>query len=199
MPPIIAEETFALAAERLQANKDHAPRRTATPSVVQGLVSCLKCGYGLYRTSTRSTARRIYYYRCLGSDGWRHLTGPKCDSKPVRQDLIDEVVWREVANLLEDPHLIQEELDRRLAAARNVGPTKRREDALQRELERAQGSIERLLTAYQEELLSLDDLRRRMRGRCKREQAVHAELNAIDSQMAASPTSLYSCAKQPKR
>jgi hypothetical protein len=30
----------ALAQERLQANKIHAPRRTVTPSVVQGLVSC---------------------------------------------------------------------------------------------------------------------------------------------------------------
>src|SRR5438876_9971007 len=40
VPAIITEETFALAAERLQANKDHAPRRSITPSVVQGLVSC---------------------------------------------------------------------------------------------------------------------------------------------------------------
>src|SRR6516164_1151856 len=40
VPPIVTEETFALAAERLQGNKDHAPRRTITPSVVQGLVSC---------------------------------------------------------------------------------------------------------------------------------------------------------------
>src|SRR6516225_9037653 len=55
--PIIREETFALAAERLQSNKDHAPRRTITPSVVQGLVSCRKCGYGLYRTATRTSAR----------------------------------------------------------------------------------------------------------------------------------------------
>jgi len=69
VPPIIGEETFALTAERLQSNKKHAPRRTITPSVVQGLVSCAKCGYGLYRTSTRSTARTIHYYRCLGSDG----------------------------------------------------------------------------------------------------------------------------------
>jgi len=108
---------------------------------------------------------------------------------------------------LEDPHLIQEELDRRLAAARNVGPTKRREDALQRELERAQGSIERLLTAYQEELLSLDDLRRRMPELRKREKAIRDELSAIDLPIALhtcvwrthSPTSSYGCAKQPKR
>src|SRR5437868_3870605 len=58
VPAIITEGTFALAAERLQANKDHAPRRTITPSVVQGLVSCRKCGYGLYRTATRTSARK---------------------------------------------------------------------------------------------------------------------------------------------
>ena len=44
VPPIVSEQTFALAQERLQANKIHAPRRTVTPSVVQGLVSCTKCG-----------------------------------------------------------------------------------------------------------------------------------------------------------
>ena len=40
VPPIVSEETFALAQERLEANKTYAPRRTITPSVVQGLVSC---------------------------------------------------------------------------------------------------------------------------------------------------------------
>src|SRR6202008_409537 len=162
VPPIITEETFALAAERLQANKDHAPRRTITPSVVQGLVSCRKCGYGLYRTSTRTSARMIYYYRCLGSDASRHLGGPVCDSKPVRQDLLDELVWREVVKLLESPQLIQEELERRLAPAPNARPAKRCEDIVQRELPRVQKSADCLMTAYQEDLLSLDDLRRRM-------------------------------------
>jgi site-specific DNA recombinase len=38
VPPIIDEPTFALAQERLEANKTHAPRRTVVPSVVQGLV-----------------------------------------------------------------------------------------------------------------------------------------------------------------
>jgi site-specific DNA recombinase len=184
VPPIVPEETFALAAERLQANKDRAPRRTITPSVVQSLVSCRKCSYGLYRTSTRTSARTIYYYRCLGSDAWRHLGGRVCDSKPIRQDLLDEVVWREILKLLESPHLIQEELERRLAAARNAGPVKQREENLQREFARVRKSMERLMTAYQEDLMSLDDLRRRMPALRKREQAISAELNAIESQLA---------------
>ncbi|TJW36484.1 MAG: recombinase family protein, partial [Mesorhizobium sp.] len=102
VPAIVTEETFALAAERLTDNKRFAPRRTIEPSIVQGLVSCRKCGYALSRTSTRTSARKIHYYRCLGADSWRHLGGSVCDSRPIRQDLLDEVVWREVMRLIED-------------------------------------------------------------------------------------------------
>lgn len=182
VPPIICEETFALAEERLESNKKHAPRRTVAPSVVQGLASCAKCGYGLYRTSTRSSARTIHYYRCLGSDAWRRLGGPVCDNRPVRQDLLDEVVWKEMVRLLEDPSLIQAELDRRLQAARRADPAKRREEMLRRDLARCRKSIERLLTAYQEGLLSLDELRNRMPDLRGREQANQAELQAIEDQ-----------------
>ncbi|WP_408601718.1 recombinase zinc beta ribbon domain-containing protein [Paraburkholderia heleia] len=60
-----------MAQERLERNRKHASRRTREPSILQGLVHCRQCGYALYRTSTRSGARKIYYYRCLGSDAWR--------------------------------------------------------------------------------------------------------------------------------
>jgi site-specific DNA recombinase len=182
VPAIISDETFALAAERLEANKRHAPRRTVEPSVVQGLVSCRKCGYAMYRTSTRSSARKIYYYRCLGSDAWRHLNHAVCDTKPVRLDRLDAVVWDEVIKLLEDPSLLQGEIDRRLETARQASPTKRREETLQRELVRLRKGIERLLTAYQEDLLSLDELRGRMPELRQREQATQAELASLASQ-----------------
>ena len=182
VPPIVGEATFALAQERLQANKIHAPRRTVTPSVVQGLVSCTKCGYALYRTSTRSSARKIYYYRCLGSDAYRHLSGPVCNNRPVRQDLLDDVVWTEILRLLEDPRLIQTELERRLSAAREADPTKRHGEALRRDLVRIRKGIDRLLTAYQEGLLPIEELRERMPELRRREKASNAELQAIIDQ-----------------
>jgi site-specific DNA recombinase len=184
VPAIVSEETFALAAERLADNKRFAPRRTIEPSIVQGLVSCHKCGYALSRTSTRSSARKIHYYRCLGSDAWRHLRGPVCDSRPIRQDLLDQIVWQEVIRLIEDPTLVQAELDRRLDAARAAEPTRRRQDALERELARVSKSMERLITAYQEDLLSLDELRRRMPELRAREQSMRSELQAILDQAA---------------
>jgi len=118
VPAIVSEESFARAQELLHENKVRSRRRTITPSIVQGLVSCQKCGYAFSRTSTCTSARKIHYYKCIGSDSWRKLGGPVCDNaRLVRQELIDHIVWTEVTRLLEDPTLIQQELDRRLLAA----------------------------------------------------------------------------------
>jgi site-specific DNA recombinase len=183
VPALVTEETFARAQELLYQNKIRSRRRTIAPSVVQGLVGCAKCGYAFSRTSTQTSARKIHYYKCIGSDSWRKLGGPVCDnSQFIRQELLDQTIWAEVVRLLQDPVLIQQELDRRLAAARTSDPTRKREQSLQRELSHVGKAIERLLTAYQEELLSLDQLRERMPMLRQREQALRAELQAIADQ-----------------
>jgi site-specific DNA recombinase len=183
VPALVTEESFARAQELLYQNKIRSRRRTIAPSVVQGLVGCAQCGYALSRTSTQTSARKIHYYKCIGSDSWRKLGGPVCDNHQfIRQELLDQVVWAEVVRLLEDPGLIQQELDRRMAAARTSDPTRKREQSLQRELTHVDKGIERLLTAYQEELLSLEQLRERMPMLRQREQTIRAELQAIADQ-----------------
>jgi site-specific DNA recombinase len=183
VPALVSEESFARAQELLHENKIRSRRRTITPSIVQGLVSCQKCGYAFSRTSTYTSARKIHYYKCIGSDSWRKLGGPVCDNgRFVRQDLLDQIVWAEVIRLLEDPSLIQQEIDRRLRAARSSDPTKKREQSVQRELIRIGNNIERLLTAYQEDLLSLEQLRERMPSLRQRQQSLRDELQAIADQ-----------------
>ena len=184
VPALVSEETFALAQEKLIYNKLHGPRRTIEPSILQGLVHCRQCSYALYRSSARTSVRKIYYYRCSGSDAYRHGGKAICDQKPIRQDLLDQLVWDEILRLLEDPTLIQNELNRRLEAARESSPTQRRLETLNRDLIRVRKSMELLLTAYQEELLSLDELRVRMPPLRQREQAMQAELQAINHQTA---------------
>src|SRR5437016_1937626 len=184
VPALVTEESFARAQELLQENKIRSRRRTIAPSIVQGLVSCQKCGYAFSRTSTQTSARKIHYYKCIGSDSWRKLGGPVCDNgRFVRQDLLDQIVWAEVIRLLEDPTLIQQELDRRLTAARSSDPTKKHEQNLQRELIHVGKGIERLVSAYQEGLLSIEQLRDRMPGLRQREQMLRTELRAIAEQV----------------
>jgi site-specific DNA recombinase len=183
VPSLVSEDSFARAQELLHENKIRSRRRTITPSIVQGLVSCQKCGYAFSRTSTYTSARKIHYYKCIGSDSWRKLGGPVCDNgRFVRQDLLDQIVWNEVIRLLEDPSLVQKELDRRLLAARSADPTKKRDQSVQRELIRIGNNIERILTAYQEDLLSLEQLRERMPSLRQRQQSLRDELQAIADQ-----------------
>ena len=47
VPAIVADDTFMRVQERLEQNKAFVPRRTIEPSIVQGLVSCRKCGYAM--------------------------------------------------------------------------------------------------------------------------------------------------------
>lgn len=181
VPALVSEETFALAQEQLEQNKRHSPRRTIEPTLLQGMLVCERCGYGLYRTSTQTSARRLYYYRCLGSDAYRHLKGAVCDNPPVRQDQLDAVVWNEVVRLLEDPGVIQQELNRRLEAAKNADPLKQRQEQLRRDDARLAKGMDRLLMAYQEGLASLEQLRSRMPELRQQHQAVQAELQSLET------------------
>lgn len=181
VPALVSEETFALAQEQLEQNKQHSPRRTIEPTLLQGMLVCQCCGYGLYRTSTQTSARRLYYYRCIGSDAYRHLKGAVCSNPPVRQDQLDAVVWEELMRLLEDPSIIQDELTRRLQAAKNADPLKQRQDQLHRDQARLAKGMDRLLIAYQEGLASLDQLRSRMPELRKQDQAIQAELQSLET------------------
>ncbi len=181
VPALVSEETFALAQEQLEQNKRYSPRRTIEPTLLQGMLVCERCGYGLYRTSTQTSARRLYYYRCIGSDAYRHLKGAVCDNPPIRQDHLDEVVWTEVIRLLEDHSIIQDELNQRLQAAKNADPLKQRQDQLHRDHVRLTKGMDRLLIAYQEGLASLEQLRCRMPDLRKQDHAIQAELQSLET------------------
>jgi site-specific DNA recombinase len=181
--PLISEETFALAQERLQRNARFAKRNTREPGPLQGLVVCRECGYGCYRTSTRTTKRKIVYYRCTGQDNWRHPGGRVCHSRPIRADELEPLVWGEVRGLLENPTLVRTEIDRRLEALRTEHPAARRRETIERDLTRAEQAITRLIEAYQEQLISLDELRARTPALRKRQSTLNAQLDALAAEL----------------
>jgi site-specific DNA recombinase len=190
VPPIVSDETFELAQARLSQNAHFAKRNTKKPTLLQGILVCRECGYGCYRSTTRTTNKRIYYYRCIGSDNYRHIGGRVCQSRPIRADELDGLVWDEVRRLLEDPALVHAEIDRRLRALRAEHPASRRREALERDLTRADSAIARLIEAYQEQLLSIDELRTRMPALRKRQTAIRAQLDTLESELHDAETYL---------
>ncbi len=183
VPALVGEEQFALAQDRLQHNAHFAKRNTKKPTLLQGILVCRECGYACYRTSTRTSKRRIYYYRCIGSDNYRHIGGRVCQSRPIRADELDALVWAEVTRLLAQPELVKAEIDRRLQAVRSEHPAARRREGLDRELARVRAGKERLIEAYQEQLVSLEELRARMPALRKRETTLTTQLEALEAEL----------------
>jgi site-specific DNA recombinase len=190
VPAIVSEETFQLAARRLADNQRFAARNTKVPSLLQGLAACQACGYAYYRTSTRTATRRLYYYRCLGSDDYRYPGGRRCANLPVRADYLDQVIWDHVTALLADPALIRAELDRRLGELQAANPTTATKARLQREQTRTATAISRLVEAYQEQLLSLAELRERMPALRAKQHTLGAQLDALEAELVDQETYL---------
>jgi len=179
--PIIKEDVFSQAQERLQRNKHFAARHTKEPTLLQGLLVCRRCGYAYYRTSTRTSSRKLYYYRCLGSDAYRHWQGPLCTNRPVRQDYLDGLVWQHVMKVLENPELIHVEIDRRIRDIQDSNPTRLRKEALEKERIRLQKNIDRLMDAYQEGILSLEELRQRLPVLRKKASVTQSDIQKLEA------------------
>ena len=179
VPGLVEPATFALAQERLAQNKRFATRHAKTPTLLQGLLVCGQCGYAIYRTTQPTSKQNLGYYRCGGSEGHRHPGGPVCSCRPIRQDYLDELVWREIVELLASPEWIRAEIQRRLQAEMTSDPAQQRKEKISLELRSIQHSIDKLLDAYQDNLMSLADLRERVPALRKRHAALEKELASV--------------------
>lgn len=184
VPALVTEDTFTRVAARLADNKRFASRNSKDPSLLQGMAACAGCGYGYYRTSTRTTNKKIYYYRCLGSDDYRYENGRVCTNKPVRADYLDTVVWDHITALLADPQLVHAEIDKRLEASRTTNPAAQQRQRLETALAKASSSIARMIEAFGEQLITLDELRARMPDLRARETNLRNQIEALDTQLA---------------
>lgn len=177
VPALVSEETFGLAQERLRLNQELSPRRTKVPSVLQGLLVCGQCGYALCRMKSR-----IYrYYRCLGSDRQRP-GGRICSARPVRVDQLDQLVWEQIWQLLNQPELLRAEIERRLQEFRQSSPVEQRKEKICQELTRIHQQNDKLLDAYQEGLMDLSELRGRLPELRKRQLTLEKELQSAKLQ-----------------
>jgi hypothetical protein len=85
--------------------------------------------------------------------------------------------------------LIQSEIDRRRELAQTTDPLRNRQEELRRDQARSENHVERLVTAYQEGLVTLAQLRQRMPDLQKHAQTAASELQSLD--MAAVDETRY--------
>lgn len=185
VPAIISPDSFELAQERLKTNKLLSQRNTKEITLLQGMLVCSECGYSLYRSSTGTSKQKLYYYRCSGSDNHRFPNGRKCNCRSVRQDYLDKIVWQKVLELLQDPTLIQKEVDKRIQESKKSSPVINEKAAILKQKSKLSQAMDNLLDAFQEGLIPLDQLRRRMPELLKKVNSTNRDLENLQAKESA--------------
>src|SRR5258708_7086319 len=165
-------------------NKRFASRNAKVSSLLQGLAVCRACGYGYYRTSARGTRKDIYYYRCARRDAGRRDRRPACPPRPARAGYPATAAWDPLTGPLADPAPIRAETSNGLDAARPSDPVTRQRHRLELELAKATTAITRMIEAFQEQLITIDELRARMPHLRARQANLRSQLDTLDAQAA---------------
>jgi len=147
---------------------------------LQGMLICSECGYALCRRSSHTSKRKLYYYRCLGSNN-RDGRGRKCNCRPVRQDYLDELVWQKILELLQNPTLIQREIDKRIQETKKSDQLINQKALLEKKKSKLSEAMDKLLDAYQEGLIPIDQLRKRMPELQKRTNTTQKEIENLQA------------------
>jgi len=187
-PALISPDTFAKAQDQLQRNQAKARRAyqpTSQRYLLRTLVRCGHCQLHMQATRQRSVCKRYeyLYYQCAGKDPVTVGRAQRCSARLVRADRLDALVWTLVRELLQQPQAILQEY----ALWQHVqqGQQGQFQDQLnrvttqQRNLER---QLQRLIDAYQQEVLTLHDLATRRAQITQRLQGLAQERTQIEQQ-----------------
>lgn len=187
VPAIVDTDLFEIVQTQLDENRRRKRDGRRRPGwLLQGLVVCRQCGYAFYGKMARSMVggrqpADYGYYRCTGTDGHKFGGQALCSNRSVRSDKLEQLVWRQVVMVLEDPQRVSAEHDRRAAAARD-GRARDDVDALDRQIARLRRGIDRLIDGYAEEIIDAKEFKPRLAALKHRMERLEVERDAATAQ-----------------
>jgi site-specific DNA recombinase len=182
-PAIISRDVFEKAQMQLQRNAALAQKMyqpTSHRYLLRRLVKCGECGLGMICCRQRSVCKRYeyLYYECKGHAPLTCGRLHPCPSRRVRADRLDAVVWQALSQLLRTPAVIPHLYQTWARAEQQHCSTLAAQQAqLSQRRQRLERQNQRLLDAYQAEVINLNELHSR---RLK----LTAELQQIEQERA---------------
>jgi site-specific DNA recombinase len=180
-PAMITVALFDKAQRQLQRNAEAARKMyqpTSRRYLLRTLVKCGECGLGMSCNRQRSICKKYQYlyYECKGHSPLTAGRAMQCTAKRVRADRLDAVVWQALCQLLRHPHVIPQ-LHQAWAEAKqqNLSALEAHLSQLLQRQQRIERQDQRLLDAYQAEVLNLSELH-------MRRQKLSAELHQIEQE-----------------
>jgi site-specific DNA recombinase len=166
-PAIISMEVFEQAQRQLARNAEAARKQyrpTSCRYLLRRLVKCGECGLSLNSSRQPGTGKQgeYLYYLCKGHSPLTSGRVTKCASRMVRADRLDAVVWQALSQLLQTPALLPH-LHETWAHAKeeDLSAFTAQQTQLRQRQARVERQSQRLLDAYQAEIITLSELQTR--------------------------------------
>ena len=187
-PAIIRAETFAKAQEQLKRNQGKARRAyqpTSQRYLLRTLVRCGQCQLHMQAGHQLSVCKRYeyLYYCCAGKDPLTVGRVERCTSRRVRADRLDALVWTLVRELLQDPQVILQEYALWQQVQRgHQGQCQAQLDRIDVQRQNLERQLQRLLDAYQQEIITWHDLSTRREQIAQRLKGCEQERHTLEQQ-----------------
>ena len=181
VPPIINEQLYEAVQAQLDENRKRARvGERGAKHLLQGLVVCGHCHYAFYgkkiSPSTAKGKHQYAYYRCIGTDAYRFGGQRICDNSQVRTQTLDDLVWAEVINALENPSRLKNEYERRLSVLEKTENEKHDTAALNKQKAQLSKGASRLIDSYASDIIDQQDFEPKIKQ-------IKARIAQIDEQI----------------
>jgi site-specific DNA recombinase len=181
VPILIERETFGAAQEQLARNKRYSPRNRKRTYLLAHLFRCGQCGRAMsgYYNARGQNPR----YRCSSA---YDINVPTCRDTTVAAAEIEGYVWETVENVLRNPALIAQEVQRQSTHVETERAQLAHELSLcEKALARCDREAQRWATAYAAEVISVEELRQ-YRGEIEaRRQSITEQEAVLQGKLAA--------------
>jgi site-specific DNA recombinase len=162
VPALVSTELFQAVAEKLEENRRrYREQKKGAEFLLSGLLICARChsAYCGRRHRLKSTSEYVYY-RCLGTDRYRHDGDRICTNASVN-GRIEKAVWSDLCALMQDPERLRREFEERLhrPAHENAEVTR-----LEQSIAQHKRRITRLIDAYENSWLDKIEFEPRVRS-----------------------------------
>jgi len=180
VPRIIDQETWDLARQQLQLNKERAPRNNKKHDyLLKGLLICGCCQLRMLGHAG-DPVRRQRRYLCSHKETL-HPGSKPCPNRTVQAETIEELVWQSVSELLRHPQLLIEQYQ--LRQEPGYGTHEQHEQQrLERRLSALRREDQRLIDAYQSGVLELGDLKERRARLTEEGQRLESRISDLKQQ-----------------
>ena len=181
IPAIIDRDLFSAVGQRLVQNRRFALRNTDPnrQCLLRCLVRCGSCGYSMAADSNNRRGNVYSYYTCIRhSKPDRIGDGSRCPAPPMKAEVLDAIVWNDLYDLMSDPVRVARfaGLDEKAADAQ----LHQEADRLSREVRDCERQLQRLVDAYQQGAIEVDELLPRQKGVSERKATLVQQLKGVE-------------------